>query len=179
MPRSVCRGDTVTASWSATGDVRLMSRPDLEGTGEQRSTGKQKFVVRQPTRFKLVAAGLLGTETAAADVSVAPRERGYGYKAQCSAGGRLISTKLRLSDQISGQLRVDTVGNPLDRPLRVSKGGQAVRITPHGQSAAFRGMPLHGVWRLASPLEAGETCGAALRDLRQRLVVHVSLQCGD
>lgn len=178
-PRSVCRGDTVTAAWSANGDVRLLSQPTLKGTGAQPATGKQAFAVKQPTRFTLIATRAFGSQTAAADVAVAPAERGYGAVAQCIASERLIRARLQLDNQTSGQLQVETVSNPLDRLLRVSKGSHTARIAPDAQSAAFRGMPVRGAWQLASPLKAGETCTSAMRGLRQRLQMHVTLQCGD
>src|SRR5699024_9511836 len=122
--------DAVTASWAANGNVRLTSRPALEGTGEQAASGEQTFIVKQPTRFTLAATRLFGSATAEADVAVAPPERGYGAVAQCDVDRRLITTQFRV-DSVSAQMRVDRVGNPLDRVLRVDKGSRTVRMAPH------------------------------------------------
>lgn len=178
-PRTACRGDAVTASWSVQGDARLKSDPSLSGTGRQPATGRQRFVVSKDTRFKLITSTLFDRQTAAVDVMVAPPEHTYGAIAQCSVNQRLISTQFRLGDQLSRQLRIKSIDNPLDRSLRVSKRSRTILIEPHAENATFRGMPVSGIWQLASPLKPGEACTSAMQALRQRLQMHITLQCGD
>lgn len=177
-PRAVCRGDTVKAAWSAKGRVKLTSRPALKGTGEQPSVGEKSFVVDRPTRFVLHATRSFGSSTAEADVNVASQQHSYAAVAQCSVGDRLITSRVVLGHQLSEKFRVDAVGNPLDRPLRVSKNGHTASIAAYGQSDAFRGETARGTWRLASPLKTGETCASAMQALRQRLEMQLKLQCG-
>ena len=178
-PRAACRGSTVSARWSAQGKVRLTSRPMLPGTGAQPSSGEKTFVVDQSTQFVLHASSLFSrSKPVEADVDVAPAQRSYGAHAQCDANTRLITAQVVLNDQLSKQFRVDTIGNPLPRLLRVSKGGQTAHIAPGGQSDAFHGVLARGTWQLASPLKAGESCDDAMHTLRQKVGMQLKLQCG-
>ncbi len=177
-PRTACSGDTVVADWSAAGQVQLSSTPSLQGTGKQPDHGQKPFLVHQSTRFVLTAKRLFGSKTAEADVSVAPRERSYGTVASCDAESRRISADLTLEHQLSGSFSVATVGNPLDRQLRVAKAGKTQTLPPHGRSNAFRGEATRGVWQLSSPLAPGETCESAMRSIRQRLQMQLQLICG-
>lgn len=178
LPRTACSGDTVVAEWSATGQVRLTATPPVQGTGIQTESGKKDFVVKQPTRFVLLAKRLFGSKSAEADVAVAPRERSYGDVATCNAQTRLISTDLTLDHQLSGSFSVANVTNPLNRNLRIGKSGKTQELPPHDRSDAFRGESTRGTWELSSPLAPGESCDTAMRSIRQRLQVQLELICG-
>lgn len=176
-PRSACSSDKVLVAWSANGDVNLTSSPTLAGTGKQPSQGQKSFSLQQSTHFVLTATRLFGSKHAEADVAVAPRERGYGEVAMCSAGKHQITARVNLDKQISSSFMVDAIRNPLNRTLRVSKSGHTVDIEAHGK-AQFRNVPAGGVWLLSSPLNPNETCDSALRSIRQRLEMQLVLMCG-
>lgn len=177
-PRSVCRGDTVVASWSATGRVSLRSTPVLPGTGAQASSDEKSFIVHKPTHFVLTARRLFDQKAAEADVAVEPRQLAFGSVAQCDAKTRVISAMLVLDRQLSGAFEVDAVRNPLDRTLHISKDGRTAELGAHQQSSKFAGQPVRGTWRLTSPLAPAESCRTAMRGIRQRLQIQLTLKCG-
>lgn len=176
-PRATCEGNTVKAAWSADGRVVLTSTPKLKGTGEQPSSGERQFVVHRPTHFELQAHGLFESKKAEADVDVAAQRHGYSAVAECRPADRLITTQIKLGQQISKQFTVQAIGNQMNRALHVAKDGRAETIPAHGQSDSMAGLHAQGTWHLATPLKPAETCESALRSIRQRLSMQLTLAC--
>jgi hypothetical protein len=179
-PRTVCAGDAVTVSWAAEGTVELQSEPPLPRIGPKEAAGSETFRPAQATRFSLRVTRLLSSETAEADVAVAPREREFGGLAMCAPAAGAVSLSVPLGEsQLSSAIKLASVTNMNPRQTTISKGGVAAAIAPGGTSTEFRGQPAVGAWELRVPLAPGETCDAALGALANRLTFKLRFICGE
>jgi hypothetical protein len=178
-PGDACPGGEVTVTWDAFGSTTLTSAPILTGTGRQKAQGSRTFQISETTRFTLTAHHLLCDDSAEADVVVTgPDPLGFGDIAQCDDGRRLLSASVELDSQVAPNLDVDSIRNPGQRPLVVSKDDVNVSLPAGAKSGPIERLRARGTWSLESPLEPGETCERALRSVRQRLQFEFQPRCG-
>jgi hypothetical protein len=183
-PLVACPGDQVHVSWQASGSLTL--DPPLEGRADLPSTGSADVTVNPPAQFTLRAHRLFKSASAEADVELAPaKDEGFAEPARCDEANRRLETTFVLDLQLASGVEVERICNPSERELIATKDGHEVEIAasdpdqpPRCASHGAEHLAPRGVWLLRSKLGNGETCEAALRSVRQRLAVTLTLGCG-
>jgi hypothetical protein len=185
QPRTVCLGDSVQVSWSASGSVALQSEPPLQQTGPKSSDGSELFAVSTNTRFLLVAKRLWSSDKAERDVQVTPESVEYGDYAHCDAGAQSLSSKVTLaSPQLSPSLKVRSITNRNHRTIVLQKAGAcdapggcvSVTLDDGGTTSELAG-PAIGQWTITAPLRQGEQCHDALTSVSSQLSLQFNLAC--
>lgn len=182
-PDTVCAGRAVRLSWQGSGSGELTAEPADPALGDVPDSGQKSVHPKATTTYRFRVGGLFSHATSEATVKVlAPPAQpapigapSSDASAGCSPHALWVTAHVAPGSWDS-RLRVATVSAPDGRSYRVDHALQRAEIGAGEESEAFRDLPIHGAWRLETPLGAGEACGAALP---QTLSIDVTFVCAD
>jgi hypothetical protein len=180
-PTRLCAGQSTTLTWKIRGAGLLTSVPSLPGTGPVGDSGARSFLPTDTTHFSITATK--GGKVAQGDVVVIPFqvgvEKSLRFRADSLEDTMLVALGDLASEDWDSAVRIRSVADTLDRPLRVTHAGKDVELQAGGAvSESLKGTPVSGHWELRAPRLSREIAGATSPPPRDRLGVLLTLDCG-
>jgi hypothetical protein len=181
-PNVACRGTPVRLVWSASNGGKIVANPADPHVAGVDANGSITVAPRIPTRYRIYARNLWGTDQRDADVDVviAPVE-------EKTIGTSIADPSMHCEDDIlsvtvtpppeswDAHIRAGevTIAPRIARPYHVEHEDASADLEPGVRSTAFSALPVQGAWRISTRLQKGESC----QHLPRNLMITVSTTC--
>ena len=167
-PLHVCGDKPITITWKTKGESTTLTsdHPVSPPLGKVDNNGEASVILTQTTTFSLRSTlrGEEGMKRLTVEFIAEGGKASIEGQALCQLGSAVYATTIA-TDEWDEAIRVDTIANTSDRPLRVMHGGQAIDLDRGESSESLAGTSVGGTWTLSAKLRPFETYeGAASND---------------
>jgi hypothetical protein len=181
-PLHVCGNKPITITWNTKGEATTLAadHPVRFPLGRVDNHGEASVILSQTTTFSL-RSRLRGEEgVKKLTVEFIPSEGGKTSiegQALCQLGAAVYTTTLP-PDDWDQAIRVNTIANTSDRPIRVMHGDSALDLDPGESSESLAGSPIGGTWTLSAKLRPFEKCEANDMNKPREPLPYLALEVG-
>lgn len=180
-PRRICDGETVSVSWAEAEDRGvLITEPRIKGPRHVAEAGSRQPVLRDSTLFRMLAISNGDTTRSVQEVAIFHdgQRKPLVFALHPVGDSALAASDTLRSDVWSSNVRIGTLRTRAGRPVTVTHAGTKVVLSADSTpSAAFRGLPVGGVWKVQAPVLPDEKLGDPENAPPPRLQLTVTILC--
>jgi hypothetical protein len=160
-PLHVCSGRTVTISWKTIGETTTLTadHPVVPPLEKVASSGQITVLVSQTTTFTIESILKGEKDNKRIEVELIPRQGAttlIGAQSVSQLESAVSTFEIKQSEWDEA-VRVDTITNVSDRPIKLFHAGSVIELGSGETTESLAGSMVGGIWKLTAELQAGES----------------------